>query len=125
MNCAWNQDLAEAERDDGQVVLLESQRDHGQAGAGDGGQPDRHGPCDDERRPPDSQQGGRIRADGEECNGAEVHKPGQAPLHVQAEREQRAHTDQGRDGDEVGDHPRALTIARRQGRSAASAVPRE
>src|SRR5439155_119858 len=77
-----------------------------------------------ERRAPDGQQGGRVRADAEEGDGAEVHESGQSPLDVQAEGEQGAHADQRRDGGEVGNHPRALTIGRRPGRSAAPAARR-
>ena len=119
------QDLAEAEGDDGEVILSESQRDHRQAGAGRGGEPHRRRPREDERRAPDGQQGGRVRADGEERDGTEVHEPGQAPLDVQAERQERPDADERRDGGEVGDHARALTSARRRGRSASPAAPRE
>ena len=119
------QDLAEAEGDDGEIVLPEPQRDHRQPGARGGGEPDRRGPREDERHAPDGQQGGRIGADGEEGDGAEVHESRHAPLDVQAERHERADADQRRDGREVGDHARALTIARPRGRSASQAAPRE
>jgi hypothetical protein len=119
------QDLAESEGDDGKVILSEAQGDHRQPGAGGGGEPDGCGPREGEGCPPDGQQGGRIRADGEKRDGAEVHEPGQAPLDVQAERQHGADADQRGDGGEVGDHPRALTIARRRGRSASPAGRRE
>ena len=98
------QDFAEAERHDREVILSQAQRHHRQPGPGGGGEPDCGRPREEERCAPDGQQGGRVRADGEERDGAEIHEPGHAPLNVQAERHQRADTDQRGNGGQIRDH---------------------
>ena len=98
------EDFREAERHDGEVVLAQAERHHREPGAGRGRE--RHGrdPRQHERRAADRQQRGGIGADGEERDDAEVHEPGQSPLDVQTERQERPDADQGRDGGEVGEH---------------------
>ena len=51
------QDLAEAEGDDGEVVLSEAQRDRREPGPGGSGERDRRGPRGDERGAADGEQG--------------------------------------------------------------------
>ena len=101
------QGLAEAQRDDGEIVLAQPERRQRQprareAADHEGGAP-RQRP-DDTR---DHEQPRGVGADREEGHDAEIHQPREAPLHVEAEGQQRADAHQGGDGGQVADHDRA------------------
>ena len=72
---------------------------------------------------------GNVHADREEPHDAKVHEPGEPPLHVQPERQQRAQSHERRDGGQIGDHARtsragAVTRAPRRSPSGARGEPR-